>query len=239
MQSGDIKILGAPTPISPPTIRHSKHWRGSCRGFSRCVFLGVHRKSAMSDSNIWLKRSQTAHLSDASQHIALACGRPPHWSEYTPWIRLSTGSLTIELTPPEALKATLLPRGNCFPPSNTSLLTRLPTFEIIGSISLVDYHYLCSWHLEYESSLEIALSANLKVIDAGWSMRDPNIQDCWNFIMYDEGTSILENGWIRLASRRNIAVRYAPVMTAPRVGSHKPATFLTPSISSQTSKIMS
>ncbi|KAF8214547.1 hypothetical protein K438DRAFT_1749652 [Mycena galopus ATCC 62051] len=153
----------------------------------------------MSHSNIWLKRSQTAHLSDASEYIAL------YWSEYTPWIRLSTGNLTIELAPPEAFHTALVIHSNRFPTSSTSLLTPLPTFEIIDSISLVDYHYLCSWHLgplclltvqtnmviqlgsirhtagaEYESSLEIALSANLKVVDSGWLTGDPNIQDCWN-----------------------------------------------------------
>ncbi|KAF8214541.1 hypothetical protein K438DRAFT_881556 [Mycena galopus ATCC 62051] len=52
---------------------------------------------------------------------------------------------------------------------------------------------------EYESSLEIAFLANLEVIDRGWLTEDPNTQDCWNWITYDEGTSILENGWIRCA----------------------------------------
>ncbi|KAF8214587.1 hypothetical protein K438DRAFT_882272 [Mycena galopus ATCC 62051] len=120
-------------------------------------------------------------LQDASQYIALLWGRLPYWSEYTPWIRLSTGSLTIELAPPEAYNAALEIHHNVFPPSSTSLLTPLPTFEIIDSISLVDYHYLCSWHLEYESSLEIAPPANLKVIDCGWLTEDPNIQDYWNW----------------------------------------------------------
>ncbi|KAF8214565.1 hypothetical protein K438DRAFT_2137811 [Mycena galopus ATCC 62051] len=149
---------------------------------------------------------------DASQHIALACGRPPHWSQYTPWIQLSTGSLTIELALPEALHTTSIIREIASPPSITSLLNPPPTFEIISLISLVDYHCLCHWHLgqlgqltaptnmpiqlgsirhisgaEYESSLEIAFSANLKLIDRGW-------------ITSDEGTSILENGWIRVNS---------------------------------------
>ncbi|KAF8214550.1 hypothetical protein K438DRAFT_1955600 [Mycena galopus ATCC 62051] len=52
----------------------------------------------------------------------------------------------------------------------------------------------------YESSLEIALSVNLKVIDGGWSMEEPNIQDSWIWITPNEGTSILENGWIRVNS---------------------------------------
>ncbi|KAF8214525.1 hypothetical protein K438DRAFT_881148 [Mycena galopus ATCC 62051] len=98
-------------------------------------------------------------------------------------------------------------------------------FEMISSISLVNYHYICSWHLgwagqltvlknmpiqlgsirhipgaEYESSLEIVLLANFKVIDSGWSTEDPNTQDYWNLITYNEGTSILENGWIRVNS---------------------------------------
>ncbi|KAF8214466.1 hypothetical protein K438DRAFT_880481 [Mycena galopus ATCC 62051] len=49
---------------------------------------------------------------------------------------------------------------------------------------------------EYENSLEIAFSANLEVIDRGWSTEDQNIQDLWKLITPDEGTSILENGWI-------------------------------------------
>ncbi|KAF8214505.1 hypothetical protein K438DRAFT_1801553 [Mycena galopus ATCC 62051] len=184
----------------------------------------MHRKSGMSHSNIRLKRAQTAHFSDASQYIALVCGRPLECSKYTAWIRLSTGTLSIELTPPEFFPTALVISGNDFPPSSTSLLTSLPTFEIISSISLVNYHRLCNWHLgrcgqlivptnmpiqlgsirhissaEYESSLEIALLANLKVIDSGWLTEDPNTQDHWKLITYDEGTSILENGWIRCA----------------------------------------
>ncbi|KAF8214600.1 hypothetical protein K438DRAFT_882436 [Mycena galopus ATCC 62051] len=53
---------------------------------------------------------------------------------------------------------------------------------------------------EYESLLEIAFSPNLKVIDSGWLTGDPNIQECWNLITSDEGTSILEDGWIRVNS---------------------------------------
>ncbi|KAF8214429.1 hypothetical protein K438DRAFT_1926902 [Mycena galopus ATCC 62051] len=65
-------------------------------------------------------------------------------------------------------------------------------------IQLGSIHHISG--AEYENSLEIALSANLKLIDSGWLTEDPNTQDCWNLIKSDEGTSILENGWIRMKS---------------------------------------
>ncbi|KAJ7744825.1 hypothetical protein B0H14DRAFT_3167481 [Mycena olivaceomarginata] len=156
---------------------------------------------------------------DASEYISL------HWSDYTPWIRPSTGVLSIELTPPASWAAALVNLHSSFPTPTRSLLSPPPTSEIISSISLVDYHRLCNWCLywertltnatnipvqlgsichasgsEFERSFEVAFSPNFKVIDGGWSRADPNIQDNWDWITLEEGTSILENGWIRVNS---------------------------------------
>ncbi|KAF7344090.1 hypothetical protein MVEN_01698700 [Mycena venus] len=169
--------------------------------------------------------SGLASMHTSAEYISLVCGRPPHWSDYTPWIRPSTGVLSIELTPPASWAAALVNLHSSFPTSTRSLLSPPPTSEIIGSISLVDYHRLCNWclyweralinaknlpvqlgsichasGLEFERSFEVAFSPNFKVIDGGWSRADPNIQDNWEWITFEEGTSILENGWIRVNS---------------------------------------
>ncbi|KAJ7753555.1 hypothetical protein B0H16DRAFT_770096 [Mycena metata] len=165
-----------------------------------------------------------AQLHDAKQYISSVCGIEPHWSDYTSWIRPSTGVLSIELTPPEAwITALVIPRGDVRP-FPTSLLNLPSTSEIIASIPLIHYHSICYWHLyqfrsfpiptnmpiklgsvrhfsggAYESSIEVAFSPDFRMIDDGWLTEDRNIQDYWKSITLEEGTSVLGNGWIRCA----------------------------------------
>ncbi|KAJ7895566.1 hypothetical protein B0H14DRAFT_2680856, partial [Mycena olivaceomarginata] len=162
--------------------------------------------------------------------------RLQHWSEYTAWIRISTGVLSIELTPPESWTTALDYYHSDFQPSSTSLLTLPPMSEIISSLSLKDYHYICDRHLSRDRNFTAPtkyanqtgsichasgseFNKSFEVIDDGWLTEDPVIQDHWFSI--EEGTSILENGWIRVNSACVVegisAAGYTTMMSA-RVG---------------------
>ncbi|KAF7358262.1 hypothetical protein MVEN_00875300 [Mycena venus] len=67
------------------------------------------------------------HLREACRYISSVGAIQPHWSEYTPWIRPSTGVLTIELTRPESRSTALVNSGIDFEPTARSLLTPPPT----------------------------------------------------------------------------------------------------------------
>ncbi|KAJ6532585.1 hypothetical protein B0H19DRAFT_1383953 [Mycena capillaripes] len=111
-------------------------------------------------------------------------------------------------------------------PSDISLLKVPQHLEIISSISLEGHHRICYIHLarwrdfqisafvsvkpgsichlpgpEYESSFEIAFTADSGLYDDGWSTEDLSIGDYWKPINDDQdGSSILENGWVRINS---------------------------------------
>ncbi|KAJ7734051.1 hypothetical protein B0H14DRAFT_511811 [Mycena olivaceomarginata] len=51
-----------------------------------------------------------------------------------------------------------------------------------------------------EPRLEIAFSPYLDVVDGGWETEHPIVDDYWTLMRSGEGTSILENGWIRVNS---------------------------------------
>ncbi|KAJ6449986.1 hypothetical protein C8R45DRAFT_1128491 [Mycena sanguinolenta] len=148
-----------------------------------------------------------------------------YWRDYTPWIRLSTGLLVIELTPPHSMDVALYVVGCGLPPSRTSLLNPPPVTEIITSMSLNNYHSICSWDLgqvrnftisthvpirlgsirqssgaEYEKSFEVAFASDWEAVDHGWRTEDLIVEGCWTQITLAEGTSVLENGWTRVNS---------------------------------------
>ncbi|KAJ6532504.1 hypothetical protein B0H19DRAFT_450143 [Mycena capillaripes] len=105
--------------------------------------------------------------------------------------------------------------------------------HIMTSISLPAYHNICFFHLaqlhdflistndsvqlgsirhspgpEYKNSFEIAFAPDFVTCDGGWETEDPMIDQMWNRLNGDkEGTSILENGWIRVNSA-NIVDEY-------------------------------
>ncbi|KAJ7676713.1 hypothetical protein DFH06DRAFT_1168875 [Mycena polygramma] len=163
--------------------------------------------------------------------------RTLYWSEYTVWIRVSTGRPCIELAPPEGNSARLLGFHIPFQLVGKSLLEPPVDFAArIGSLSLEDYHNICyscqnRWqhfsisknifvklgsirHFpspEYQGSLEIAFVPGSRVYDCGWSTRDPIVLHAWTTLSHTwetnkgiscnpEGTSMLENGWIRINS---------------------------------------
>jgi hypothetical protein len=120
------------------------------------------------------------------------------------WIRLSTGSLCIDLTPPEENRLALIYLAEDRRPAGTSLCKPPEEWEIITSTSLHDYHEICYWHLrrwkhwsvssnvsvklgsirhwsgpEYESSLEVA-SSDCRIIDRGWATMDPIVDNYWH-----------------------------------------------------------
>jgi hypothetical protein len=68
-------------------------------------------------------------------------------NEYIVWIRLSTGSLCIDLTPPEHNRLALIYLADHCRPAGTSLCKPPVESEIMTSISLRDYHKICYWHL--------------------------------------------------------------------------------------------
>jgi hypothetical protein len=117
------------------------------------------------------------------------------------WIRSSTGHLCIDLTPPET-NAVVLGAADDRPlPPGTSLFAPPSESEMIMSMSLREYHDICSWHLcrphywsistnvsvklgsiryssgsEYEGFLEVA-SHDCSIDDAGWATMDPLVED--------------------------------------------------------------
>ncbi|KAF7344250.1 hypothetical protein MVEN_01716300 [Mycena venus] len=176
-------------------------------------------------STVFFWACMKGQLQDARGYVSSIWGRKPYWRDYTPWIRLSTGLLIIELTPPHSMDVALYLVGYGLPPSRTSLLNPPPATEIITSMSLNDYHNICSWDLdqlrnftisthvpirlgsirqssgaEYENSFEIAFASNWEAVDHGWRTEDLIVEGCWTRITLEEGTSILENGWTRVNS---------------------------------------
>ncbi|KAJ7232863.1 hypothetical protein C8J57DRAFT_1480491, partial [Mycena rebaudengoi] len=126
------------------------------------------------------------------------------WSEYSVWIRSSTGSLCLDLTRPQSDPVPLYPiDGVQAHRPRTSVLELPEDSEIISSMSLAEYHrtcnmYLCQWrevsvstnvpaklgsilHIcgpRYEDSVEIAYCAPVCGIDdMGWSAKHPILED--------------------------------------------------------------
>jgi hypothetical protein len=117
------------------------------------------------------------------------------------WIRSSTGHLCIELTPPET-NAVVLGAVDGGPlPYGTSLFTPPSDSETMVSMSLREYHDICSGYLdrqhswsvspnvsvklgsiryssaqEYESSLGVA-SYDCSIAHSGWATIDPIVQN--------------------------------------------------------------
>ncbi|KAJ7605434.1 hypothetical protein DFH06DRAFT_1385064 [Mycena polygramma] len=174
-------------------------------------------------------------FSDVKSYMQPFLRRDLHWFEYTVWIRPSTGRPCIELAPqPELLSAWALDATRVdFKLSGKSLMEPPADSEILGSISLNDYHSICYTHLsqsqefsilehisvnpgsirhvrsaQYEDSLEIAFVPDCRVYRGGWStLEDPIFEDSWISDNNNEGTWLMEDGWIRVNSA-NVAEAY-------------------------------
>ncbi|KAJ7683909.1 hypothetical protein B0H14DRAFT_3907752 [Mycena olivaceomarginata] len=141
------------------------------------------------------------------------------WQDVAQYILSFLDGSCIDLTPPESSDdgLDLVGAGAL---SATSVLDPPEDSQIIASISLEAYHHVCyrhpkQWHLfpifqdtsvkvgsirhfpapEYENSFEIAFTPDCVVGHRGWLTEDSTtIEDRWNPIDVNEGTSILENG---------------------------------------------
>ncbi|KAJ6532490.1 hypothetical protein B0H19DRAFT_450062 [Mycena capillaripes] len=148
------------------------------------------------------------------------------------WIRPSTTQLCIELMAPAHNYLALAPIESGIRPPGVSFSHAPDDLHIIASISLQAYHKICYLHLarwhtfqistnvlvkpgsirhfirpEYETSFEIAFAPKIVVDDRGWLTEDPMVDRMWNRVNGDkEGTSILENGWIRVNSSNIVDV---------------------------------
>ncbi|KAJ7037217.1 hypothetical protein C8F04DRAFT_1331610 [Mycena alexandri] len=163
---------------------------------------------------------------DVDQYVSSISGRYLNWVEYMVWIRPSTSQLCIELMAPVHDYLELSPIESGIGPSDVSLFQLPEDSELIPSISLQAYHNACYFHLaqlhyfpistnvsvklasirhftgaEYENSSEFAFMSECGIDDRSWSTEDHMIDQMWNRLNGDEeGTSILENGWIRVNS---------------------------------------
>ncbi|KAJ7610577.1 hypothetical protein DFH06DRAFT_1485565 [Mycena polygramma] len=166
-------------------------------------------------------------FSDVSEYMLPFLQRTTVRSEYTVWIRSSTGRPCLELTPPRAYCASFRLGTDFGLPSN-SLLEPPADSEIIASMALKEYHAICYMHVgrwshvsistnipvrlgsirhfptsEYENSFEIASVSGYSAYDGGWATRDPVTKDVLNMLScYQEGTLMMENGWIRVDSAK-------------------------------------
>ncbi|KAJ7660258.1 hypothetical protein DFH06DRAFT_392842 [Mycena polygramma] len=156
-------------------------------------------------------------FSDVDQYMATGLGRFLHWSDYTVWIRSSTGRLCLELTA-SGFYVPLYLTGVATP---DHLLLRPPEdLEIAASMSLEDYHEICHWHLcqfhqfpiyttttvnlgsirrlsgaKYRNSFEIAISHEVEIEDFGWAILDPWMGE--ERYIRQEGIVVMENAWMR------------------------------------------
>ncbi|KAJ6545257.1 hypothetical protein B0H19DRAFT_1075599 [Mycena capillaripes] len=163
---------------------------------------------------------------DVNHYMSSMSGRYLHYAEYMVWIRPSTTQLCIELMAPAHDYLGLASIESGIRPSDIYFPQAPDDSHIIASISLQAYHSICDFHLawwhqfpistnvsvqlgsirhftglEYESSFEIAFAPECVVDDRGWSTEDAIIENYWNQLNGDEeGTSILENSWIRVNS---------------------------------------
>ncbi|KAJ7741284.1 hypothetical protein B0H16DRAFT_1565184 [Mycena metata] len=176
-------------------------------------------------STVFFWACMDSDFMDVRSYISSVSGRKLHWSEYTVWIRPSAGSLCIDLTPPDHNRVPLANLDDNCRPAGSSLYKPPEDSEIVTSMSLHNYHQICYRHLgrwhsgsvstnvpvklgsirrssgpEYESSLEVA-SSDFRIYADGWTTVDPNIENYLHPINCNqEGTSIMENGWMRINS---------------------------------------
>ncbi|KAJ7279755.1 hypothetical protein C8J57DRAFT_1502395 [Mycena rebaudengoi] len=165
--------------------------------------LQMYRNLHFSTVFFWACMDQ--EFRDVYQYIASSVlRRRLGWSEYSVWIRSSTGSLCLDLTRPQSDPVPLYPiDGVQAHRPRTSVLELPEDSEIISSMSLAEYHrtcnmYLCQWrevsvstnvpaklgsilHIcgpRYEDSVEIAYCAPVCGIDdMGWSAKHPILED--------------------------------------------------------------
>ncbi|KAJ6532506.1 hypothetical protein B0H19DRAFT_1383914 [Mycena capillaripes] len=161
-------------------------------------------------------------------------GRDLQWAEYMVWMRPSTMQLCIELMAPAHDYLELGPIESGIRRSDVSFSQVPKDSHIMASISLQGYHEICFVHLaqqqyfaiftndsvqlgsvhhfpglEYKNSFEIAFAPDVVVYDGGWETEDHMVDQMWNQLNGDEeGTSILENGWIRVNSA-NVVDEYS------------------------------
>ncbi|KAJ6532518.1 hypothetical protein B0H19DRAFT_450554 [Mycena capillaripes] len=166
-----------------------------------------------------------AQFCDVNQYMSSISGRYLQWAEYMVWIRPSTTQLCVELMAPAHAYLELGPIESGIQPSHISFSQIPEDSHIMASLSLQAYHEICFVHLaqrqnlsistndsvqvgsirhfpdwEYETSFEIASAPDVLVYDRGWETEDHVVDNMWNRLNGDEeGTSILENGWIRCA----------------------------------------
>ncbi|KAJ6619647.1 hypothetical protein B0H10DRAFT_2025491 [Mycena sp. CBHHK59/15] len=165
-------------------------------------------------------------VSDVNRYMLPFSGKNLQWSEYIVWIRPSTGRLCIDLTPPQS-EALWLPFYDTHSQLFCASLLEPPgNSAIIPALSLHEYHAICYFHLgwwcrfstsknvavrlgsvrhfhcpEYEDSFEIAYLPDCAAGDVAWSIRAPLVEDHWIPINCNhEGTSMMENGWLRVNS---------------------------------------
>ncbi|KAJ7643455.1 hypothetical protein DFH06DRAFT_1213266 [Mycena polygramma] len=171
-------------------------------------------------------------FSDVNAYVTPFLCRGLSWFEYTVWIRPATGHPCIELATPKANSAWVFGAGPRSKLSGKSLLQPPTDPEILGAISLEDYHDICCSHLsqrlhfrttnlpvkigsirhfpsaEYADSFEIACAPDCLSHNSGWCAGDLIIGDDWEWLDGDaEGTLMIGDGWIR-ANSSNVAEVY-------------------------------
>ncbi|KAJ6550203.1 hypothetical protein B0H19DRAFT_1160620 [Mycena capillaripes] len=177
-------------------------------------FFRLYRDSAISTA--YLHGYFSAAFIEAATYIqSVSHARITHAS-YTPWIRVSTGGLCIELTPchtEQELYPYTVSENVCRTP--ITLLGPDQDSTIIAALTLHQYHEICHWSLsricDYAlqygvpirlggimtglgslraQPLEIAYLPDCGITDSGWKLRSRRTH------MLEEPV-VLENGWTR------------------------------------------
>ncbi|KAF7328384.1 hypothetical protein MVEN_02554000 [Mycena venus] len=170
---------------------------------------------------------------DISQYTISLNSHQLHWSECTPWIRSSTGSLCFQLIPPQSDPARLYSVDGVKSLATDTSLFELPEDpQIITSMSLQEYHricymYMCQWHdVSVSTYVPIKLRTPVcGIVDMGWlafsfgreggdsdfvfpaSYTSLTIAPNASIVRSQEGITTMGNGWIRINSA-NVADQY-------------------------------
>ncbi|KAJ6532516.1 hypothetical protein B0H19DRAFT_1272783 [Mycena capillaripes] len=148
-----------------------------------------------------------AQFYDVDQYMFSMSGRNLDWTEYMVWIRPSTTQLCIELMAPAHDYLELSPLESGIRPSDISF-SQWETFPIStnDSVQLGSIRHFPG--LEYKSLFEIAFAPDFVTHDGGWETEDHIVDQLWHRLNgVKEGTSIHDNGWIRVNSA-NVVDKY-------------------------------
>ncbi|KAJ7854446.1 hypothetical protein B0H13DRAFT_2081196 [Mycena leptocephala] len=177
-------------------------------------FFQLYRESAISTA--YLHGYFSVAFIDAAAYIQSVSQARLTSASYTPWIRLSTGGLCIELAPCSAdqdLYPYAVSENMCRTP--ITLLGPDRDSIIVSALTLHQYHEICHWSLsricDYAlpsdasvrlgaimtglgrsnaHPLEVAYLPDCGVIDSGWNQRPRRIRTLGDSV-------ILDNGWTR------------------------------------------